>query len=197
MSETESGYLTAMASMVRAIEDAKPKTRGHSRRVAELVVAVAEDMNLSEARIQRLVQAAVLHEVGRVSPKQAKSSRKKKGQNLGEEWATPAAVAAEKILAPIASLQPVREIILRSADPFESTSIPGASSKPQIPPESRILAVCEEFARLGPGNGWGRGRSQKALQTIQDATGKKYDPEVVASLQRVIERTVSKTGGNE
>ena len=70
VSETQSGYLTAMASMIRAIEDAKPKTRGHSRRVAELVAAVAEDMKLSEPRIQRLVQAAILHEVGRVSPKQ-------------------------------------------------------------------------------------------------------------------------------
>ena len=187
VSETQSGYLTAMATVIRAIEDAKPRTRGHSRRVAELVATVAEDMNLSEARIQRLVQAAVLHEIGRVSPKQGKSTRKKKGQNLGEEWITPAAVAAEKILAPIASLQPVREIILRSADPFESASIPGASSKPQIPLESRILATCEEFVRLSPTKRKDSEATRKALDALRQQAGKRYDPTVVAALCRLME----------
>ncbi|MCZ6779859.1 MAG: response regulator [Acidobacteria bacterium] len=188
VSETQGGYLTAMASMVRAIEDAKPKTRGHSRRVAELVAGVAEEMKLSEPRIQRLVQAAVLHEVGRVSAKQGKSSRKKKGQNLGEEWTTPAVVATEKILAPIASLQPVREIIFRSADTFESASLPGVSSKPQIPLESRILAVCEEFARLSPGNAKHPEKTHKALEAIRRQAGKKHDPDVVTALCRVLSK---------
>jgi response regulator RpfG family c-di-GMP phosphodiesterase len=190
--ETQSGYISALASIIRSIEDARPKTRGHSRRVAELASRVAREMGLPEGRSERLLQAAVLHEAGRIAPKNGTGVRRKKIRGVGDEWTTAAGVAAEKVLAPIASLQPVREIILRSADPFEADAIPGATSNQQIPLESRILAACEEFVRLTPGNGTQRDKVQKALGAIQQDSGKKYDPDVVAALCRGMEGEGSK-----
>ncbi|HXH27491.1 MAG TPA: response regulator, partial [Candidatus Polarisedimenticolia bacterium] len=58
--EMEGGYLGALVALIRGIEDARPETRGHSMRVAELAAEVAFAMKLSEPRVELLLQAAAL-----------------------------------------------------------------------------------------------------------------------------------------
>jgi HD-GYP domain-containing protein (c-di-GMP phosphodiesterase class II) len=65
--EIESGYLGALTSLILACENARPETRGHSRRVAGLAGAVARALGLEDSRVATLLQAAALHELGRLS----------------------------------------------------------------------------------------------------------------------------------
>ncbi len=82
--------------------------------------------------------------------------------------------AAARILAPIASLRKVREIILRSAEWLDPGSHPIDPDGASVPIESRILASCEEFvipsADASPGH----------------RPGRRHDAEVEAALAKAI-----------
>ncbi len=165
--EMENGYLAVLVDLIQAVEDSCPKTRGQSRRVAELAGSLARAMGLAEPRIQLLVQAAALHSVGRLSTR-----------SDGDEG------AAERVLAPIATLREVREIILHSTHPVDATRTVLGVDRPGIPVESRILAVCEEFVRRTAGNERDAKVRRQALEAIGKRVGK-HDPDVVAALGRL------------
>jgi len=191
----EGGYLGALVALIRGIEDVSPATRGHSVRVAELAAEIAYAMDLSAPRIELLLQAAALHEIGRVTATPETEAGGREAGHDGDLWTPAAVMAAERILAPIASLRAAREIILHSADWFDSAAVPFGSARPGIPIESRILGICEEFDRLAPGGEADPQARKKALQAIRKRAGRKHDPEVVAALFRVFEQDDAVEGG--
>ena len=106
---------------------------------------------------------------------------------LEGDGVTTAAMAAEKVRAPIATLRDVREILLRSANSCNATQgLPGLNH-PSIPMESRVLTVCEEFVRRTAGNGRDAKVRRQALEAIRKRAGQKRDPDVVAALSRLVE----------
>jgi len=52
--------------MVAAIEARDPYTSGHSRRVAEKARVISKSLGLSEKKVERIVVAALLHDVGKI-----------------------------------------------------------------------------------------------------------------------------------
>ncbi len=194
--EMEDGYLSALVAMIRAAEDARHETRGHSGKVAELAVGVARAMGLSEARVAALGRAAALHEVGRLASRpQAATGRDPEGAPAAQAWNAAAVMATERLLAPIASLRTVREIILQSTSWFDAPPVPFGNDPPAIPIEARILSICEDFARLTGGNAVEPARQSEALKVIRQQAGGKHDPEVVEALCRVAEGGRAVEGG--
>ena len=152
-------------------------------------------MGLRRPQVEVLLQAAALHEVGRLAGSQSAAASQEKACGAGEEWSPAAALAAERILAPITSLREARDTILRSADQFDAAPTPFGSDRPGIPIESRILGTCEEFVRLAPADGQSAEQTREALEVIQERAGSRHNPEVVAALCRVVEKSLQSVGG--
>ncbi len=185
--EMEDGYLGALVGLIQAVEDARPRTRGHSRRVAEQAAAVARAMGLEEPQVEILFRAAALHEVGRLSLSPRDQGRKRGRADPAPAWSPEAAVAAERVLAPIASLREARQIILHSAGRFDAAPGFPLAEPPGIPVESWILAACDEFVHLTHYAPEDPARAAKAIGAIQVEAGRKHDPEVVIALTRLVQ----------
>jgi response regulator RpfG family c-di-GMP phosphodiesterase len=209
--EMEEGYFGVVVSMVQALEDARPETLDHSARVAALSADVARALGLPEPRVELLVKAAALHEIGRLAsradgPPQGQRSAPKERQDRGDaaeaggaaSWTAPAVMSTERLLAPIVSLRPVREILLRSADWHDSGSGKRVlrTDRAATPIESRILAACEEFVRLTPGDDPDRNRRSAALDRLRRLAGRRFDPEVIEALANVVDRPGANRGGS-
>ena len=184
--EMEDGYLGALVALIQAMEDLRPGSRGHSQRVAGLAAALARDLGLPKERVDLLVRAAALHELGRLAspPEEAERLQERPGSS-GARYAA-SVMAVERLLAPIASLRHVREIILRSAEWFDASSNPLIPGGAGVPIESRILATCEEFVALSAGADDAVAAAH-VLKSFRKRRGRKHDPEVVAALVRVVE----------
>jgi putative nucleotidyltransferase with HDIG domain len=59
-------YLRIIGSLVKTTELGLPGTKGHSRRVADLSVAIARELGLSERDVEIIEYAALLHDVGMI-----------------------------------------------------------------------------------------------------------------------------------
>ena len=185
--EIEGGFLSALASLIQARENSRPETFGRTRRVMKLSAALAAEMGLDQAQTEILLHAAALYEVGLLSEPAGEMDAPGSPDRPAKEWNAAAALAAERILSPIASLREAREIILRSLDRFDAMAIPFGAEHPTIPLESRILAVCEVYVRLTPVMNAPE-QYASSLQRLRKWAGMKLDPEVVEALGRLIER---------
>jgi HD-GYP domain-containing protein (c-di-GMP phosphodiesterase class II) len=188
----EDGYQGTLVALIQAMEDLGPETRGHSRRVAELCAAVARGLGLPGERVDLVVRAAALHELGRVAARPAEADLPPGGPREDADRYAATVAAAARMLAPITSLRKVREIILRSAEWFDPASHPIDPDGAGIPIESRILASCEELVALCADAGGaarpagGAGSDALALQELRSRTGRRHDAEVEAALARAI-----------
>ena len=185
--EMEDGYLTALVGVIASMEEQHPESRGHSARVAELAAALAHDLGLPEERVSLLVRAAALHEVGRLSSRSQAAADHPDGAPAAQAWDAADVMATERLLAPIASLRNVREIILQSASSFDAQPLTLGNERLAIPIEARILAICEDFARLTGNNDHDPARRRDAIKIIRQRAGGKHDPEVVEALCRVVD----------
>jgi hypothetical protein len=206
MEEMERGYLGLTVGLIQAVEEARPKRRGHSQRVIELATEVGRELGLEPARLEVLRRAAALHEVGwilrpagggrsmetqesiRVSPTARPGSRR----SAGAGWTLEAAALAESVLAPIASLKAVREVILHSTGRTEDLPEPLPTEQAGIPLEAGILAACEELIDLAASRVLDAGGTRpspgirRAFQTLLRLAGGRHDPDVIDALGRVV-----------
>ena len=188
--EMEDGYQATLAALAQAAEDRFPHCRGRSRQVARVAAAVARAMGLHESRVELVVKAATLRGIGHLSMSPAGESRQGNGEGVEAEWSPKAAMVTERILAPIASLREVREIILHSGAGSDAAGSPFGAARPGVPVEARILKVCQEFIRLTSGNGHDAEHEHQALETIRRRAGREHDSDVLAALDQVLESGV-------
>ncbi len=178
------GYLSALTSLIRTIEDLRPETREHSTRVAETAALIAQAMAVPASRIQLLKRAAALHGVGRLLGSSVNGS----GQSSDDRTSADAFLATERMLAPIASLHDVREIILRASDWCDAGPSLLEVSHVVIPVESRILAVSEEFVRGTAGGKMNPKIIRAVIERIRGRSGEQHDSGVVKALCGLVEQ---------
>ena len=147
---------------------------GHAGRVAELAVAIGADMGLSVGVLQRLEFAALLHDVGRVvlaNPAIASASYSD-GDVSG--WSS-------AIMSEARYLSNVAELVAAQHHPYRR---PGEERDPELPLASKILRAAAAYDG-GMNNGLS---SLESIEALHRGAAYDYDPEVVASLRRILER---------
>ena len=163
-----------------------PFTAGHQKRVAELASAIAEEMVLPKAKIERIRMAAIVHDIGKV---QIPTEILIKPINLSEAEfniieAHPQ--IAHDILYGIEYSRPIAKIVLQHHELLDGSGYPHGLSGDDIMLEARILAVADVVEAMAshrpyrPAHGIG-----KALEEILHHKGTLYDPGVVDACLRV------------
>jgi hypothetical protein len=157
---------------------------GHASRVAELSLAMGHDLGMSERDVLDLEYAALLHDIGQVS------------------LAEPIPGGATMLAAPVDQRQIAHdgaEIVRRTGVLDNVATILEAQTTSyrlvrelgqELPMASRIIKVCNAYDDLvGARPSSEQGRA--ALERIQLGLGYEYDPGVVDSLVRVLDRRAS------
>ncbi|MHB8513668.1 MAG: HD-GYP domain-containing protein [Actinomycetota bacterium] len=153
---------------------------GHSRRVAELSTAIAADLGVDEERRREIEYAALLHDIGRVVL-----------EDPGAERATPnrarrdIAATGANIVATAGTFPHVAEMIREQDEPYRRR---GQGTNEDVSLGSRILKVANTYDDLTHPHA-ARKESVDALERIHMGKAYDFDPEVVASLVRVLEQS--------
>jgi putative nucleotidyltransferase with HDIG domain len=169
-------YLQTIRALSKVPEMAGYTHPGHSTRVAELSVAIARELGMSEKDIDQIEYAALLHDIGRVSipdPAQATSSGSMELAIVG------AAIVRETGHFPL-----VAEMIEHQHDPYRRR---GETAPSAVPIGARIIKVASAYDdHTRPG---GIGESPvDAIERLSAAMATDYDPDVVGALGRVLDK---------
>jgi response regulator RpfG family c-di-GMP phosphodiesterase len=178
-----SGFLTSIKVFSNLIELREGREAGHSRRVADLARRTAQRLAMSQAEIQDVMLAGLLHDVGKIGLPDA-AIAKPESQMNAEELAHlkkhPA--RGEAALMALDQLRGVAALIRSHHERFDGQGYPDGLSGQAIPPGARILAVANDFDALQLGLTSARRHSAaEARAFIQQGAGKRYDPKVAAA----------------
>ena len=185
----DEAYDRLVRGFVKAIEVKDLYTRGHSERVAELSVEVAEELGIpyDERRLTRY--AALLHDVGKIGVPLCVIN--KPGPLDDEEFdliKQHPTIGAE-ILRDIDFLSPAIDIVRFHHERLDGKGYPHGIAEDELTLIVRIVTAVDAFDAMTSTRSYRRAFSvAEALAELRRCAGRQFDPEVVGALATTVER---------
>jgi hypothetical protein len=155
----------------------------HAERVADISVAVGRDMGMGQRELTDLEYAALLHDLGQV----ALRAPIPQGATVMAAPADQQRIAHDgaEIVRSTGVLDNVAAILESQTTPYRQVREFGQ----ELPMSSRIIKVANAYDDLCAPSG----DDERAMERIHLGLGYEYDPRVVDSLTRVLERRRGRT----
>ena len=158
-----------------------------AQRVSELAAAVAMQMRLREDDVNRVRQAAILHDVGKIGIAETVLS---KSDSLDDsEWRAMMRhpEVGHEILSQVSSLQGVAEVIRSHHERFDGQGYPRGLKGDDIPIGSRIYTVVDAYAAMTSDRPYRKALPMEvAFAELRRCTGTQFDPKIVEALISII-----------
>jgi len=173
--------------LMRALSAGDEATARHSRRVADLSYALAEACGMGRRERGTLRVAALLHDMGKIDDRffhilhscgsLSREERDKIKQHPHQ---------SAYILTPMERIYPgITYIVDSHRECWDGKVYPRGLKGEEIPLEARIISVADVFDAMSQPRQYKEPRSvERVLQDIRGGAGERFDPGVVAKLDR-------------
>lgn len=166
-------------SLLKTLSEKSRETSRHSKRMAVLARKIAEEINLTESDINKLILTAKLHDIGKtvISDK----ILNKKGELTEEEWKEieehPA--VGHRILNATEEFSHISEEVLNHHERWDGKGYPQGLKGEEIPLLARIIAIVDAYDTMTRDQVYKKAVSKKeALKEIEKNAGTQFDPEL-------------------
>jgi PAS domain S-box-containing protein len=179
-------YDATIEGWAHALDLRDKETEGHSRRVTEMTMRVAQAMRLDANELVHVRRGALLHDVGKLGIPDA--ILLKPGPLTEEEWRVMRRHPqhAYDWLSPIAFLHLALDIPYCHHEKWDGTGYPRGLKGQQIPLSARIFAAVDIWDALRSDRPYrARWPEARVLDHIRSLSGTHLDPLVVESFLRV------------
>jgi hypothetical protein len=172
--QTKVTYKQTIRALARIPEVSGLGIDGHADRTTELASAIAKEIGLGPIQVEDIEYAGLMHDIGRVSLNEPQILRMGYSDDDIARWSS-------EIIAESPYLSRVAEHVRHQ---YEAYRKPGEQSDPDVSPVSRIIKVAAAYDwqvhkdHLSP---------LQALENLHAGAAYEYDPEVVASLRRLLQ----------
>ncbi|MBI3738310.1 MAG: HD domain-containing protein, partial [Chloroflexi bacterium] len=187
--ELAEAYDTTLEGWAKALELRDKETEGHSRRVTDLTMKLALELNIHEDDLLQIYRGAILHDIGKMAVPD--EILRKAGKLNEQEWEIVHRhpMIAYELLSPIPYLKKAMDIPYCHHEKWDGSGYPRGLKGEDIPLSARIFAVADVWDAVQsdrPYNkGWPR---QEATEYIRQQSGKHFDPNVVNAFIKLIEQ---------
>lgn len=173
--------------LTAALEAKDPYTRGHSQRVATNASAIATELGLPAAEIERIRWASLLHDIGKIATPE--SILRKPGALTDEERAVmnlhPERGA--NILREMAPFRSLVDYVHYHQEAWDGSGYPRGLAGDAAPLGARIIRVADTFDALISDRPYRRGRPvQESIGELQRMAGSVLDPTLVEVFLRIL-----------
>jgi putative nucleotidyltransferase with HDIG domain len=181
-------YDVTLEGLSRALDLRDKETEGHSQRVTELAVRLAEAMGVFKRELQYVRWGALLHDIGKMGIPDA--ILLKPARLTEEEWTIMRRhpVYAYELLSPIPYLRALLDIPYCHHEKWDGTGYPRGLKGEEIPLTARIFAIADVWDALRSDRpyrpAW---PAHKAREYIREQSGKHFDPRVVEVFLQIVE----------
>ncbi len=184
-------YDTTLEGWAHALELRDKETEGHTQRVTEMTLRLAQAMHIPDTDLLHVQRGALLHDIGKMGIPD--SILLKPGPLNAAEWEIMRQhpVYAYEMLSPIHYLRPALEIPYCHHERWDGSGYPRGLSGDEIPLAARIFAVADVWDALRSDRPYRPAWSNEdALAHIQAGAGTHFDPRVVVLFLTMLEQEV-------
>ncbi len=173
-------YDATIEGWSRALDLRDKETEGHTQRVTEMTVKLANAAGFSDDEIIQVRRGALLHDIGKMGIPD--SILLKPGKLTEREWEIMRKhpVYAYEMLHPVQYLRPAVDIPYCHHEKWNGSGYPRGLQGEQIPLSARLFAVVDVWDALTSERPYRKAWSaEKALAYIRSESGSYFDPEAV------------------
>lgn len=186
VSERTSAGSQSRDVLLTALRERQPQLAERAVDVAELALAVAEELGMEAEQRDETYRAAQLHETGKMAIPDAILNKPGPLEESEWEFVRQHTLIGERIIASAAALVPVARLVRSSGERWDGGGYPDSLRSEQIPLGSRVLAVCDAYAAMVSERPYSVAmRPSRALEELRRSAGSQFDPKVVAAFEQV------------
>ncbi len=168
------------------IEKRDPYTAGHQQRVAELCVAIAQELALDADRTEGLRLGALIHDIGKIYVPTEILNRPGRLDEAQRLLIRAHPQVGYEIVAGIEFPWPLADMVVQHHERLDGSGYPKGLTGDAIALEARILAVADVVEAMATHRPYRPALAlDDALAEIEGHSGEWFDPEVVAACVRL------------
>ena len=193
-SETQRIAISMIFALAATVDAKDHYTYGHSRKVSQYAVAMAQQLNLTSEKIGVIRTAGLLHDIGKIGIPD--SILNKDGILDEQEWRQIRShpEMGVEILRYVAELANSLPIILNHHEHFDGSGYPAGLKGSEIPLEARLLSIADAYDAMTSLRPYHNQRSsQEAIDELKRCAGTTFDPELVEIFCKILQSMVFKT----
>jgi len=184
----EEMFQQTVAGFAQALEESDMYTRGHSERVAVYSEVLARGLTLPDAEIRRIVQAGVMHDVGKIGVRY--DMLNKPGKLTPEEIQVfrQHPEKGKRILEPVPCLHGLIDGCWCHHEWYDGGGYPRGLIGQNIPLVGRIVSIADAYDAMTSDRAYRRALSHEvAIGEIERCAGTQFDPELSDAFVKLIE----------
>lgn len=185
--ELAQAYEAAIEGWARALELRDKETEGHTRRVTDMTLKLAQVMGIEDEALKHMRRGALLHDIGKMGIPD--SILRKPDTLTAEEMELmrqhPA--YAYNLLQGISYLREDLDIPYCHHEKWNGTGYPRGLKGEEIPRAARIFAVADVYDALTSDRPYRKGWDHKrTIEHIREESGSHFDPQVVETFLKMM-----------
>ncbi|HHV98094.1 MAG TPA: HD domain-containing protein [Clostridiaceae bacterium] len=177
--DIQTAYMQTVTALANSIQAKDAYTMGHCQRVKEICCEIAKRLNFSEAEVQMLEYAAILHDIGKIGIRA--SILNKRGRLTTAEYneIKKHPIISYNILKDVKFLKDGLNGIIQHHEKYDGTGYPYGLKGNEICLYGRILCIADAFDAMTSSRPYRKAMSAKeALNEIKRCKGTQFDPEI-------------------
>jgi diguanylate cyclase (GGDEF)-like protein/putative nucleotidyltransferase with HDIG domain len=171
-----------------ATVDAKDSyTYGHSRKVSEYAIAIAESMKLPNEKVDCIRSAGLLHDIGKIGIPDFILNKNTFLDSEENQLIQKHPKIGAEILKHVIDLVNCVPAILHHHERYDGTGYPSGLTGEKIPIEARILSVADAYDAMVSLRPYRRQLSlQEAIDELKNCSGTQFDPVIVDTFIKIV-----------
>ena len=180
-------FIRTVFTLVETLEKRDPYTGGHTKRVMEYSVKIAQTLNFSKDETEEIMLAAVLHDIGKIG---ICDKVLLKNTKLTDEEFTIIknhTIYGEEILSNINSLRHLIPGVKDHHERFDGTGYPNGKKAEEIHFHARVIAVADAFDAMTSDRPYRKKMAlETAIEELKLNAGRQFDPEIVEAFCQML-----------
>jgi diguanylate cyclase (GGDEF)-like protein len=173
--------------LLRALQERNPELAKHHAAVARLAEAMGERMNLAAEERAQLLQAAELHDVGKLAIPEEVLHKPGPLNSKDWEFVRRHPLIGERIIGAAPALAGAAKLVRSTHERLDGSGYPDGLAGDQIPLGARIIAVCDAFTAMTSLRPYAPRRTvPEAIAELRQCAGSQFDPTVVDAFSELI-----------
>ncbi|WP_041723234.1 HD-GYP domain-containing protein [Dictyoglomus thermophilum] len=182
-------FFDTIESLVSAIDAKDPYTHGHSKRVSEVAVMIAKEINNSESFLEKVKLAGLLHDIGKIGIDERILTKKDKLTQEEREIIKKHPTIGRRILEPIELLKDIIPGVEEHHERYDGSGYPKGLRGDRISLLGRIISVADVLDALTSDRPYRKGLEvELAVLEISKLSGIEFDPFIVSILNDLYKR---------
>ncbi len=184
----QEAYQRTIEGWVRALDLRDRETEGHTQRVTELTIKVAETLGFTEEELTHIRRGALLHDMGKMAIPD--DILQKPGPLNEEEWVKMRLhpIYAYEMLSPISYLHPALDIPFCHHERWDGSGYPRGLKGEDIPLVARLFAIIDVWDALRSDRPYRKPMPKDEVITyLREKSGTLFEPRLVDVFLAVVE----------